>query len=176
MKNFTITAILLMLTATTAGCGYTTSSSLPSSMRTIYIPAFKNNINFTTASDRNIYFPLLETDVRNAIIKRIQFDGNMRIAGEEAASMILQGELVDYRRQPLRYTDNDDVQEYRVQVIMNLVLWDTAADEPLWKEDGFAGEADYFITGPTVSTESAAVQDAITDLARRVVERIVENW
>ena len=38
------------------------------------------------------------------------------------------------------------------------------------------GDATYFITGTQAKTEKAALDLAIADLARRVLERLVENW
>ena len=71
--------IPVLLTALIAGCGYATKSAMPSHMKSVYVEAFKNKIDFTSAQARNIYFPLLEVDVRNEIVKRYQFDGNLKI-------------------------------------------------------------------------------------------------
>ena len=59
--------VLLMLSCCFAtSCGYTTSSALSSDLKTIHVENFKNSIRFGTESRRNIYFPLLEVDARNA--------------------------------------------------------------------------------------------------------------
>lgn len=167
---------LAVLLAGGTGCGYTTRSALPARLKTVCVLPFKNNINYTTDSRRNIYLPLLEVKARDAIINRFLFDGNLRIAEEAAADLVLSGELIGYQRSALRYTDNDDVQEYRVQIVINMTLTDRASQEVLWEEQGFAGEATYFVTGPLTTTEDSAVVEATTDLARRVVERTIENW
>ncbi len=158
------------------GCGYTTKSALPPHLKTIHVEAFRNKISYTTDKARNVYFPLMEVDIRNAVIDRFLFDGNLRIADADTANLLLKGELVKYERSPLRYTDNHDVEEYRVQISVNLVLWDRAHDEIFWEENGFVGEATYFLTGSSASTESAAVAKATTDLSRRIVERTIEDW
>jgi len=172
----TLMSLCLVFCVLFSGCGYTTKSILPKNIRTIYIAPFKNNINFTTGTGRNIYLPLLEIDVRNAIIDRFLFDGNLKIARPEVANLILKGELNNYDRSGLRYTDDDDVEEYRVHITVSFVMWDTKRDEISWTESNFAGEATYFVTGPQVSTEESAVDKAIVDLARRIVERTIENW
>ncbi len=158
------------------GCGYTTQSALPSRLQTIHIKPFPNKINYTTSTDRQLYFPLLEVKVRNAIIDRFLFDGNLKVREENEADLILSGELINYERVALRYTDDDEVQEYRVHVIVSLVLKDRRYDEILWEESGFAGEATYFVSGALATSESSAVEAATLDLARRVVERTIENW
>jgi len=159
-----------------AGCGYTTKSSLPPRHKTIHVEKFANKIDFTAANQRNLYFPLLEVDVKNAVIDRFLFDGNLRIADADLANLILKGDLVGYHRSPLRYTDDDDVLEYRIQISVNLKMIEVGAEEPFWTENGFVGEAEYFVSGALAKTESVVVKEAIKDLARRIVERTIENW
>ena len=162
---------------TLAGCSYTTSgSTLASHLKTIHVELFKNSINFEAEGRRNIYLPLLEVDTRNAVIDRYLFDGNLRVAESDEADLILRGQLIRYYRSGLRFTDNDDVEEYRVHVVVSIELYDTRNDEVLWKESSFSGDAEYFLTGVNVSTEESAVVEAIEDLARRIVERTIEDW
>ncbi len=159
-----------------SGCGYTTSSTLPSSIKTIHVESFKNTIDFAQEGHRNIYLPLLEVKVQNAIINRFLFDGNLKIAEAARADIILKGELISYDRTVLRYTDDEDAQEYRIHITVSLELWNSKNQEVSWKEPGFVGEATYFVTGALAKSEESAVDEAITDLARRVVERTVEDW
>jgi len=176
MKKNILFAVIALLLVSMTGCGYTTRSALPDGLRTINIKPFPNKIAFTTNSAKEVYFPLLEIKVRNAIEDRFLFDGNLRIAREDTADMILSGELIGYEKSPLRYTDDDDVQEYRVQIIVSLVLKKGATGEEMWAENAFAGEETFFITGSQATTEASAVEAATVDLARRVVERTIENW
>ena len=159
-----------------ASCGYTTKSTLPPSIKTVHVETFKNNIDFAAEGRRNLYLPLLEIKVRNAVINRFLFDGNLKIADADKADLVLRGRLLSYDRTALRYTDNDDVQEYRVHITVSLEMWNARNGETDWTESGFAGEATYFVTGASARSEEAAVEDAITDLARRIVERTVEDW
>jgi len=161
-----------------SGCGYTTRSTLPKNIKTIHIASFKNKIDYTSdaGGGRNIYLPLLEVDVRNAVIDRFLFDGNLKVVEEGRADFILRGNLKRYERTVLRYTDDDDVQEYRVHVTVSLELWTPQTDEPDWTESDFVGEATYFVSGPQAISEETAIKNAITDLARRIVERTIENW
>ncbi|MDP2653694.1 MAG: LptE family protein [Candidatus Omnitrophota bacterium] len=175
MKRYFIAIAFLALGTVSLSCGYSARSGL-SGFRTIYVDKFKNSIDFTAESRRRTYFPLLEVKVHKSVIDRFIFNGSLRIAEKEKADLVLTGEVTGYDRNALRYTDNDDVQEYRVYVVMNLTLTDPKTDTVIWEENGFTGEATYFLTGSQSRSESAAVDDAITDLARRVVERTIENW
>lgn len=166
----------LLSIVTFSSCGYTTKSTLPSNIKLIHVETFKNNIDFAAEGRRNLYLPLLEIKVRNAVINRFLFDGNLKIADEDKADLVLKGQLLSYDRTALRYTDNDDVQEYRIHITVSLEMYNAQKQETSWTESGFVGEATYFVTGASARSEEAAVEDAITDLARRVVERTVEDW
>lgn len=175
MRNPFLALVLTSLLL--SGCGYTTRSALPPSVKTIHVAPFVNKIDYTTQKERTIYFPLLEVEVHKAIVDRFLFDGNLKIAEPEWANLSLKGELLGYERLPLRYKDNEqDVEEFRLHVIVNLELWDNRHNEMLWREDSFVGEATYFVSGPLAKSEIDAVKEALTDLARRVVERTIENW
>ncbi len=169
--------MFVALCALLSGCGYTTSSTLPSSIKTIRVEPFKNSIDYTAEGVRNVYLPLLEVDARNAVIDRFVFDGNLKIVERDEADLILKGELKRYERSGLRYTDDDDVEEYRVHITVAFEMWNADnSEEPSWTEPSFVGEATYFVTGPSATTEESAVEAATIDLARRVVERTIEDW
>ena len=165
---------------TSAGCGYTTGSLLPSHLKTIYVDNFKNKIEIgrevTEGMRYTLYRPGLENDVTNAILERFVFDGNLKISNMEEADLILRGSLLDYRLEALRYDTDDNVEEYRVNIIIDIELEDVAKDSVLWGESGFGGESTYKTTGRFVISEDTARDKALEDLARRVVERTVESW
>jgi hypothetical protein len=95
---------------------------------------------------------------------------------EEAADLVLRGEVVDYRQDPLRYDKNDEVLEYRINIVVNLSLLNRQEGAIIWEEKNFTGDTTYFNSGPNAKSESTAVSDALKDLARRIVERTVEMW
>jgi len=176
MKRFSIILLCILFSVVWLSCGYTTRTTLTTGHRTIHIEPFANKVIYATEQRRNIYLPLLEVDVRNAIVDRFLLDGNLRIVEPEKADLILKGELTRYERSPLRYTDSDVILEYRVHITVRLELWDTNKRDMEWVENGFVGEATYFVSGSEATTEESAVAEAITDLARRIIERTIENW
>ena len=176
MKSLKQLILLAVCAVSISGCGYTTSSTLPSNLKSIYIDTFENKISFTTESRRNLYLPLLEVDTRAAISDRFLFDGNLRIADKDSADLVLRGELLNYRRVGLRFTESDDVEEYRVYITVYLELINNGTGDEMWVEEAFVGEATYFVSGSQATTEEDAVSEAIADLARRIVERTVEDW
>ncbi len=177
-RQYQISALIVSLILT--GCGYTTKSLLPSRLKTVYIEDFKNKIDISSEpSDKEgykIYRPGVETDVTKAIIDQFIIDGYLQVVEKDDADLILSGELMDYYKQPLRYDKFDNVEEYRIIVTVNMELKDTVKDRVMWEESNFIGYDTYRLTGPFASTEDNARQEAISDLAKKVVEKVIEGW
>lgn len=165
-----------------SGCGYTTGSLLPAHIKTIYVQPFRDRIELTkelSSEDYRFrsYTPHLETDISKEIISKIINDGHLKVVAENEADVILSGDLYDYLRQPVRYgSDNETVEEYRLSVICLITVKDAARDKILWNAARIIGDATYSLSGTYASSESSAISAAVSDLARRVVNRIVEGW
>ncbi|MCX5712182.1 MAG: LptE family protein [Candidatus Omnitrophica bacterium] len=183
-KNNLIIASFILLSASlslASGCGYSTHSAFISQYRTVYVEPFINKVDFTQekyiANKYRTYKPLLETDVTHAVVDKFLFDGSLKPVPRENARLILKGEVVQFRRDPLRYdADNETVLEYRINIVVNISLRDVQEDKILWEENGFTGDTTYFVSGSSIKSDDQATQDAIADLARRIVERTVEAW
>lgn len=181
-KGVVLFSTLCVLFSGINGCGYTTRSSVISSKyRTICIPPFVNKIDITLESDTgNTYKvnrPMVESEVTRAVINKYLFDGNIKPVSATNADLLLKGEVIEFRRDPLRYDESENVLEYRVSLRANLKMIDQKDNNTvLWEENGFTGIGDYFVSGASAKSESTAVTQAIQDLARRIVERTVEQW
>ena len=183
MKNMYIrklTAALFIAVFFISGCGYTTKSLLPSNLKTIYVDNLVNRINVTAeASDARMYRgyrPGMELEATRTIRDKYLSDGNLKIADREAADLILTGSLVDFRNEALRYARNDDIEEYRIRLVVNLEMKNAKDGKVRWTENNFAGEALYRTSGTLAKSETTAIKEAADDLARRVVERTIEEW
>lgn len=173
------------LALSVAGCGYTTRSMISSQYRTIYITPFVNKIDITREFDVDrkyrLYRPHLESDLTRAVSEKYLFDGNLKPVDPDLADVTLKGELIEFRKDPLRYDNGDEVAEYRVSVVVGMSLWDNKKQETIWEEKSFTGDTTFFPTTSTLpnvvkKTDDQAINDAIADLARRIVERTVEQW
>jgi len=176
-------AFCSLLSTFFAGCGYTTRSMISNKFKTIYVVPFVNKIDITkeeyTGNKYKLYKPMLETDITKSVTNKFLFDGNLRPTREDNADLILKGELIEFRRDPLRYTDNNEVEEYRINLVVNISLWNKKENKLVWEENGFTGDSTYFTSftkSGTPKSDDTAVNDAIIDLARRIVERAVEQW
>ena len=171
---------VLLLVFLLAGCGYTTRSLLPPDIKTIYIDNFKNDIK-VTAEQSNLrmyrgYRPGMEVDITRAVVNKFLLDGSLKVVNESNADLVLKSSLIDFKRDALRYDANNNIEEYRIKLIVNMELSNTKTGNAMWTEKGFAGETTYRTTGSLAISEDAAVNNAIDDLSRRIVERTVEAW
>lgn len=174
MKKFFLVVALLAMTFT--GCGYTTGSLISSRFRTIFVAPFENKIDYMNQERRTVYIPQLESKVHSAVIDRFMFDGNLRVMEEGNSDLVLKGKVLSFEREELRLTSSEDVKEYRLRVTVALIMWDPVNEKAVWEDPGFSGETTYYTTGSLAKSEGQAIQDVLTDLARRIVERTVEDW
>ena len=173
----TVIAAIIVLSS---GCSYSTTSLLPSNLKTIHVDNFENKIKID-AEQSNMrmyrgYRPGMEAEITKVIINKFLFDGNLSVSRESNADLVLKGELIDYKRDTIRYGTNDTTEEYRIKLIINMKLIETKTGKTMWEEKSFTGETTYRTGGQLVKTEDEAVRDAEDDLARRVVERTIEAW
>src|SRR3989338_2862570 len=144
-----------------SGCGYTTRPGLASHLKTIYVKPFVNKIDLTQLATNQQQFPIyrhgMEVDLTNAVINRYQFTGLLRPARAEKADCRLEGELLEFRRDALRYDASQQVEEWRLNIVVNLKFIDQTTNTVLWGEQGVTGDTTYFALGGNV-------------------ERSVESW
>lgn len=149
-----------------SGCGYTLKSTAPYGLKTIYVETFKNET----------FEPALEIDLTNTVIHRFIFDGTLQVTGPEKADAVLKGSLVEFSREPLRFTSAEEISEYRLILKTRISLWDNRTQKLLWEEKQFVGDTGFSTTGPFEKSEEKARNEAMAELARRIVDRTVEEW
>ncbi len=120
----------------------------------------------------------METKVTDAIINRFLVDGYLKVVSRaEDADLVLSGALTNYDKQPLRFDQrSENVDEYRANIIVDMSLENVTQNKKVWSEKGFVGFFEYNQTGRNSVSEDAAINNAIADLAKRIVERTVEDW
>lgn len=173
-------ALLLLCAALLSSCGYTATRLLPAHYRTIHVEPFQNRIPITEEVSERLGFitnvPELEEKVTRGVIDRFLFDGNLRVSNRpEQADLILKGELLDFYRQAIRRLDDETVEEYRLNLSASVVLKDKTG-KILMEDRGLVADTTYFVTGASAKSETAAVDELVTDFSRRIVEWVIEYW
>lgn len=174
-------ACLVISVLSLSSCGYTTKSLLPTHIKTVYVDNFVNKIDMTAEISNKkpytLYKANLENDLTKGILERFIFDGNLKVVtNKDEADSILSGELIEYAKEPLRYDDSDNVTEFKVRVAAAVKFIDLKDNKVIWQETKFSGESSERTQGPVQKSADTATNEAIADLARRIVERTVEVW
>ena len=162
------------------GCGYSATRLLPSKYRTVYVQPLENKIAITQEVNEQFGFqtnlPDIEEKITQGVISHFLFDGNLRVTTKpEEADLKIEGKLTNFYRQPVRRNQDNNVEEYRLNLTGEVILRDKEG-QVLWEEPNMIGDVTYFVTGSSARSESSAVDDLIVDFSKRVVERVVENW
>ena len=169
MKKFLIVLFLL------SGCGYTLKNIKESPYKTVFIPAFHNKIAIQEdSSEYKLYYRGLEIDLEDILKERFRYDGNiLPVSNAENADITIKGTILDYNKDALRYASNEDIDEYRITVKAEVEL--LKKGERVWKEQ-ISGESTYLTTGANAKSETVAVRDALKDLSRNIIDRVLGDW
>lgn len=177
MKIFIVFLSFFLL----SGCGYTSKSLLPPDVKTIYIKTLRNEIDLTKeVTDRSpyqIYRPGTEQLITNEIISRFIYDGTLQVVTEKNADIMLEGALVDYIKQALKYDEEEQEQvtEYRINIVVRFRVVNLHNNKEMISVDRVISDASYLTSGKFARSEEAALVEAAEDMARRVVEKVVES-
>lgn len=169
MRKLTLVAFII------AGCGYTLKAVKEPPDKTIYVLPFQNRIEIQKdAPGYNLYYPGLEIELEGVLKERFRYGSNILPTSKaEDADLILEGTILNFDKAPLRYAQNEEVEEYRIKIRTKVILWKEGKE--LWAEE-ITGETTYLVSGPNAKTELQAVRDAVRDLSLRITDRVVEDW
>lgn len=166
-------ALVGALVFSVLSCGYTSKTKLPHDIKSIYVETALNKI---AIEQMYSYQPGVEMDVTNAVIRRFQTDGNLKIAAADKADAVLSMDLKAYEQEGVRFNPLENVSEYRLFIVLGLTLKYRETGEIIWKEENFSGNKEYFVTQIRAQGQKSATENAIDDIARKVVDRVVEDW
>ena len=110
------------------------------------------------------------------MIDRFIFDGNLKVVDETKADAILEGAIISFEQEGLRFDQLESVEEYRLFLVIKFKLIDQRTKKVLIQEPNFSGRAEFFVNRNPGSNRRIAANSATFDLARSLVDRIVEEW
>jgi hypothetical protein len=174
MKNMKWIGIFgLVMVMALSGCGYTRHTVLPQNIQTIYVETVKNKLNPETLY---AYQQGLEMDITNAVIRRLQVDGTLKVVEQKNADAILKTDLMSLDQEGLRFNSLEGVAQYRLFMVVSLKLVNAKTGDIIWEEPNFSGEMEYYVTNVTSIGEQKASVDAVQKLAYNIADRITEDW
>jgi hypothetical protein len=161
-------AALLFLCA--AGCPYGFSSTLlPAHIKTVAVPLPENR------SDRGDLGPALADSLVEAFL-----DGNvLKIANESSADSRIECVILEYVRRPYTVDENENVQEYRLEIVAEVRYVDIRKNKTLWEEARLTQWDTYNfigVGGRPQESEEIGIGRVLSKLTDDIVNRTVEGW
>jgi hypothetical protein len=164
-------AALLLLAGGLAGCPYGFSSSLlPGHIRTVAVPLLENR------TQRGDLSPALADSLTEAFID----NHTLKIVGEKTADSVVEGSILEYRREPFTVDENEQVLEYRVEIVLEVRFVDVRKNKILWEEPRLSEWATYIfaesVGGQAAESEEIGIGRVLAKLTDDVLNRTVEGW
>ncbi len=162
-------ALLAALAAILAagGCAYSVNSGrLDPTLRRVAVPVLEN-----LSSEPNI-----EVQLTDQIIQALQADNTLKVVEEKDADTVLSGKVLGYRLKEAFTGQDLRVNEYQVQILVELTMAKKATGAKLFDKKRITGTGNYILNDPNGSTEAKARQDAAAEIVRNVLALVVEDW
>lgn len=163
-KAVKCSALLVLLSIATAGCGYYSfSGSGLKGVNTLAVPLFENQTQ--------------EYGIRESLTKKVVDayvqDNTMKVANEKIADSILFGTITRYFREAHTFDESENVKEYKVRVFVNVTLEQRKKKKITWQEEDLEG---WGIYSAAEETEDDGKERALQKLAEDIVNRTVKGW
>ena len=162
-------AALILAALMLDGCGYSFRGTLPSHVRTVGVPVFRNR---TTQ-------PGVEAIVTRAIVQAFATNGRLRVVRPADADAILEGEVMGYGVGPIAFDQTLNVQEYRLVMTLNLTMRDVRRNTVLFQQSNVTEQADFRVVGSvstTIAEEETALTLAAGEIARSIVSLAIDRF
>ncbi len=165
--TLTLAALFLL-----PACGYHlvgTGSSLPSHVKTLAIPVFKN-----TSSE-----PQLQRDLTNAVRQAFISDGRLKVVSKnKQGHLLMKGTLESYELRPVSF-NSDDVAIENWVILGVKILVEDQVKEQKYLNQKFITKWDYLAPENVTLAEAnrrEALQEAYRDFAIRLVSAVIDKF
>ena len=166
MRAIALTVALMVLAG---GCGYTVQGTLPSHIRTVSVPIFKNRTRQ----------PGVESIITRAVVEAFTTNGRLRVVKGADADAVLEGEILNYVVTSIAFDQDSNVQLYRLIVTVNLRMRDVQQKALLFQQAGVTEQADFRVqsaVSQTVALEETSLRAAATDIGRAIVALAITRF
>jgi len=163
-----LAVIALVSVVAATGCGvYSTSvGRVDETLQRVAVEYLENR---TSEADLGI-------QVSEDIIEAIQDDNTLKVVSLDAANSVIDGAVTGYRLRRMAVSPELQVEEYQVQMVVELTLRVKVTGEAIFEKRRFTGTGNYYLDDPNGSTEESARDDAVAEIVRDVLAQVVEDW
>ena len=148
-----------------SGCShYSLTSSLPSHIKTVAIPFFE---------DRALEYGVSEL-LTDAVTDAFMRDHALTVVDEQRADSVLQGSLVSVQDEAMTYTVDENVEERRVTLRIDVTYYDLKKKKVIWEKEGIQEWASYDPADP--SSRERGIEEAVQKLGREMLNLTLSDW
>ncbi len=156
---------LVIACLTSSGCGYSMRRPFPQQVKTVYVEMFQSR-----EFRRGLEFTLTE-----ALQKRILQDTPYKIADKSTADTMITGEVLEVRQNTLgRNFYTGKPRQLQATFIIRFQWKDMRNGQILADQPRFVQSIEYI--PPTGETFDYAADEALDELAERIVEQMMSSW
>lgn len=145
-----------------------TGTSIPSDVRSIYIPFFadRSQSGLGDLSDR----------LNRALINRFVNQSRLSLADDQdMADSFVDGAIQSYINRPFSIGGDEQANRNEVQITVQATFQFAADDEPLWNKS-FRGSATYDVLENPVDGELEAAEQALQQISNNMFNDAVSSW
>jgi len=157
--------LVLFLLLSVSCVKYSFKGALPSYLKTIYVQDFDDRTDYAGVREE------LMQKVTEAFIR----DNSLRVIDQEKnADLILKGTILKIEKKPISFTQQEQVQEFHMEVTIKAECLNTHTQKPLW-----SGNITRYgsISGLALSAEiDQAISEAIDQLVDDVLTKTIAAW
>lgn len=166
--GFILSFIAFVAVIGAGGCGVysTTSGRVDASLQRVAVEYLDNR---TAEADLGI-------QVAELIILSIQEDNTLEVVSTEVADTVIDGTVAGYRLRRMAVSPELQVEEYQVQMVVELTMRMRSTGEAVFEKRRFTGTGNYYLDDPNSSDETTAREEAIAEIVRDVLALVVEDW
>lgn len=145
-----------------------TGTSIPSDVRTIYIPFFddRSGGGIGDINDR----------LNRSLINRFVNQSRLSLStNEDIADAYIDGTIQSYQNRPFSVGGDERANLNQVSITVRASFKYAVDEQPLW-EKNFSGSGTYDVIENPVDGEVVAVEEALQQIANNMFNDAVSNW
>ncbi len=159
----------LLATLLLSGCmGYRLGGIRPEGIETLFVAPVVNQT----------FEPAIELQVTHALRQRIQFDGRLKLVDSaEEADAVMEVVLTGYQLRAIAYRDDlkTTAEQYRIRITAESTLKDAQTGKAITESKTY-GETTFYFESDLTTSKRNALPRAAQELAKFIVDDLVEQW
>lgn len=167
-SKLSVIVIGLILFCTSCMSYSFTGTSIPSDVRTIYIPFFPDNSQSGLGD--------LTDRLYNALVNRFVNQSRLSLNNDqESSDSWMEGSIQSYSNRPFSVGGDEQANLNEIQIVVRATFQFQDSDEPVYSKS-FTGNATYDVLDNPVDGELDAAAEALQQIANNAFNDAVSNW